>query len=352
MTDSHRLHGTAGDGADAPAGIDDDDCPAPRAIRRLNLNLLYPLDAILRAPTLTQAGMLIALSQPAMSLALRKLREHFADELVIYGSGGGATRRLTPLGEALLPRVSRLLRQADATLSPNRDFDPATARRTIRLTAPASLEMMYLSRVAAAMLRDGPRLHVELVPFAFDDAEALFDRGVDIALIPETMLDRSQPHRAMFGAGLTCLVAADHPTIGETMTIDQYREARHAALLPSQERLTMMGDALHPLTIARTVVARTSHYSALPNLIIGTDLVLTLNSWLAQYLAHHHPLRIVTVPFPAQSVMIFAQWPVSRQDDPMIRWALAHLLRMRGPLVAQAAISEADRYITKSDLRS
>ncbi|MDC9031774.1 LysR family transcriptional regulator, partial [Pseudomonas aeruginosa] len=54
-------------------------------MHRLNLNLLYPLHAILHAATLTEAGRRVRLSQSAMSHALRRLREHYRDDLVIQG---------------------------------------------------------------------------------------------------------------------------------------------------------------------------------------------------------------------------------------------------------------------------
>ena len=61
-------------------------------LRRLNINLLYALNALLHSPSLTAAAHSIALSQPALSAKLRQLREHFKDELVIYGTGGASRR--------------------------------------------------------------------------------------------------------------------------------------------------------------------------------------------------------------------------------------------------------------------
>ncbi|WP_447406308.1 helix-turn-helix domain-containing protein, partial [Clostridium perfringens] len=67
---------------------------AEAPVHRLNLNLLYPLDAILHAPTLTEAGRRVRLSQSAMSHALRRLREHFGDDIVTHAGGD---QQLTPL---------------------------------------------------------------------------------------------------------------------------------------------------------------------------------------------------------------------------------------------------------------
>lgn len=294
-------------------------------VRRMNLNLLYPLDALLRAPTLTRAGSMIALSQPAMSIALRKLRDHFRDELIIYGNG---EPRLTPLALELRPRVSRLLREADATLSPRAPFDPAVSQRTITLSAPEAIEILFLSRVASNLLREGPSLDVRLIPFDHTSTDALFARGADVAVVAETMLTPSLRSLPLFASRLSCLVWEDHPTIGDSMSVEEYRAARHAGLAPALEQVALLGRAMHPLVARRQVVARTERYATLPNLIVGTDMVGTMNSALAQYLAYHYPLRVVPLPVAAEPVMLFAVWEQHRDDDPMIRWTARHLAEL------------------------
>ena len=75
-----------------------------RRLRRLNINLLYALDALLHEPSLTAAAHSIAISQPAMSMKLRQLRELFGDELVVFGE----RRQLTALGARWMTRsISR-----------------------------------------------------------------------------------------------------------------------------------------------------------------------------------------------------------------------------------------------------
>ncbi len=82
--------------------------PKGDMVQRLNLNLLYPLDAILHAPTLTEAGRRVSLGQSTMSHALRKLRAHFGDNLVLMTGGEW---QLTALGLTLRDDVRRVLRE-------------------------------------------------------------------------------------------------------------------------------------------------------------------------------------------------------------------------------------------------
>ncbi len=162
----------------------------------------------------------------------------------------------------------------------------------------------------------------------------MFARGADIAVVPESMLNHSARHVSLFPSGLACLVWAGHPTIGDAITIEQYREARHVAMTASTERLSMIGEAIHPLSVGRRIVTRTGRYSALPNLIVGTDLIVTLNDWLAQHLACHYPLRLVQAPFLIQPVMLFAQYEAHRHGDQAIRWTIEHMVAAKRRMVA------------------
>lgn len=291
-------------------------------LRRLNLNLFHALAAILRAATLTEAGQMISLSQPAMSMALRRLREHFDDPIILYGRG---ERRLTALGEALRPRVMRIMREAGDVLDLRLEFEPATARRTILVAAPQEIELMFLRTVVPHLLQEGPGLQIHLVPFNYGSVEALFDRGVDVAILPGRMVDPALPMQPLFESTLTAIVCRDHPHFGETMTATEYLGGRHAALSKDMERANL-SEQDHPLLARRNIVVRTSMYAMLPALVERTDLIATVSSWLGQYYAAMTPVRLVDVSaatFPTASVV--AQWPAHLERSPHIEWVLEKL---------------------------
>jgi DNA-binding transcriptional LysR family regulator len=103
-------------------------------LRGIDLNLLMPLQALLRERHVSRAAEHVAMSQPAMSRALRTLRAVFDDELLVRGPGG---YRLTPRAERLqrdlaatLPRLENLLSEAT--------FNPQDAATTLRWRAPTA----------------------------------------------------------------------------------------------------------------------------------------------------------------------------------------------------------------------
>lgn len=125
----------------------------PKLLRRINLNLLYSLYAILNSESLSQAAEMVSLTQPAISQALKKLRVEFEDEL-FYHEGG--ERRLTPLAEALKPRVKRALQEAREAFSLRLEFDPASSVRTFSIAAPESILTMFLGPQVAHFRKVAP----------------------------------------------------------------------------------------------------------------------------------------------------------------------------------------------------
>src|SRR5690349_20578453 len=100
--------------------------------RRLDLNLLVALDALLTEQNVTRAGERVFLSQPAMSAALARLRTHFKDELI---RPVGRKTVLTPLAESLRRPVREVLNLSGAILDSSLDFDPQTSDRWFSLVA-------------------------------------------------------------------------------------------------------------------------------------------------------------------------------------------------------------------------
>lgn len=93
-------------------------------LRRLDLNLLVTLDALLAEHNVTRAAERLHLSQPSVSVQLAKLREIFGDPLFLPGPRGmRPTARADELREPLRQALDALIQ----AVSPSRPFDPAQA---------------------------------------------------------------------------------------------------------------------------------------------------------------------------------------------------------------------------------
>lgn len=292
-------------------------------LRRLNINLLYALDALLHTPSLTAAAHSIAISQPAMSVKLRQLREHFGDELVLFGE----RRQLTALGEALQQRVGRLLREVDDTFNLTLAFDPATARQTVTVTAPEVVELMFFSRIVPRLRAVAPDITLRMTPFVHGSARRLFDRGVDVAIVPKSMADPDLCALPLIEHAPAALVCASHPLAGVRIGVEQFLAASHAAVHEEMERAIFGDFAADSPFAQRRVAIRTGLHSMLPALAIGSDLIVTTSNWFAQHQAAILPVVLPDLDFACASSGLVAQWQPYRDKEPVIRWLVAELQR-------------------------
>src|SRR5690349_20287350 len=133
-------------------------------LRRLDLNLLVTLDVLLAEGNVTRAARRLNLSQPSVSVHLARLREIFADPLLLPGPRGmRPTARADELREPLRQAIEAL----EHAVSPVRPFDPAQARHTWRIAASDYSESTIILPALDGLRSAAPNTRlavVEVVP--------------------------------------------------------------------------------------------------------------------------------------------------------------------------------------------
>ena len=86
-------------------------------LRTFDLNLLKVFDVVMSERSLTRAATQLNLTQPAVSNALRRLREALNDELLVRN---GRTLEPTARGQELWPAVRETLAKAAGISRPQR----------------------------------------------------------------------------------------------------------------------------------------------------------------------------------------------------------------------------------------
>src|SRR5262245_52770636 len=139
-------------------------------IRSLDLNLLKALDALLDECNVTRAAARLALTQPAVSGMLTRLRERFGDPLFVRSQRGIIP---TPRALGLAGPVKRLIGDVEALLRPAA-FDPATARMTVSLAATDYALKALVVPFLARLRERAPGVKVSVRPVDNDRISGLF----------------------------------------------------------------------------------------------------------------------------------------------------------------------------------
>ena len=120
--------------------------------RTLDLNLLRVFDEVMAERSLTRAARNLSLTQPAVSNALRRLRETLGDDLVVRNGQGMAP---TPRALALWPTVREALRQLQTSLAPG-EFEPANANTTFVLAMADATAAELMPHLVSVMELQAP----------------------------------------------------------------------------------------------------------------------------------------------------------------------------------------------------
>jgi DNA-binding transcriptional LysR family regulator len=288
------------------------------ALGSVDLNLLVVLHLLLEEENVTHAGMRVGMSQPAMSIALGRLRRHYKDELLVR-SGSGYS--LTPLARSLLPSVQESMRLIGRALDPAEGREAATSGRKFSISM-SDYSIAVLSEPLLRQVRElAPGVRLELWPIALSIQEA--DRGLlqhDLLIAPVGFRPGGQPE-VIFRDRFVCVVDPGNPRLADgRLSLQDLAVLPHAAATLPHAELDPVGPVLEELGVAREVHVTTAGWLPLPFVVAGTDLVATVPERLARQVAAAARVVVAEPPFGRVELVEAAWWHPMRAADPALAW--------------------------------
>jgi DNA-binding transcriptional LysR family regulator len=288
-------------------------------LSQVDLNLFVVLEAIYREGNLTRAGRQLKLTQPAMSHALKRLRELLKDPLFIRE---GANMVPTPFSRNMINDVRQALQILELNLYEDRNFDPAHTRRSFQIGFWEIMEAMILPQLSRVMAKAAPEISITTLRVKRREIENELGAGsLDLVLdIPITMSD-SIRQTPLFSDRVVVMARAGHPAISGELDLDTYLKQDH--ILVSSRRLgpSLVDAELNRKGRKRRIVLRCQHYFAACRVVSETDMLLTIPEHYAQLLNSRFNHRMY--PFPLKSLQqleIHMYWHESAENDPPNRW--------------------------------
>src|SRR6187549_1983627 len=122
----------------------------PVNFRNLDLNLLRVFDVVMEERNVTRAAQRLNITQPAVSNALRRLRESANEELFIPSPSGMLP---TPHAQALWPIVRAALTKLQQAFEPQA-FDPRQPGHSFTLAMADATAALFVPLLAQRFLRE------------------------------------------------------------------------------------------------------------------------------------------------------------------------------------------------------
>lgn len=288
-------------------------------LRRLDLNLLVSLDALLTLRSVTAAASRLHVTQPSMSGSIARLRAHFGDELLTQV---GRRMELTPLGEMLVEPVREALEKVEAAVALRPDFDPATARRHFSLCASEATVLTLLIDVLRRAEQRAPGVTVEMLPADPGSmSDRLQRRELDFTFGTENFALGDHPHAVVIDDSFHCVVWTGNRRVRNALRLEQYLALGHAVTSYGFDRRPGFEQyALARLGVERRVEISCTTPALLGPLVVGTQRIATMPSRLARQQAESLPLKLFAPPIDLPHLRIAMQWHRSRERDGATLW--------------------------------
>ena len=285
--------------------------------KRIDLNLLATLEALLVEQNVTKAATRLHLSQPAVSAQLSRLRQIFDDPLLIP-----AHRGMTPTAKAiqLLEPVRQALNQARATFAIHRNFDPANARMTVSIACTDYLQAVVLMPLVKELRQSAPGIRVAIRNLDPQQLETQMERGdVDLALMTPESSSSSLHARHLFDERYVLIGRRNHPRLRDGITLDEYAELEHVIVSPSGGGfVTPVDNALAVLGYTRNVVLSAASFLLVPEIVANSDAVALVPERLVRN--RTDALKLVSFPLPADGFAVGMLWHERNHSDASHRW--------------------------------
>ncbi|WP_216857664.1 LysR family transcriptional regulator [Burkholderia sp. S171] len=240
--------------------------------KRLDLNLLLALEALLAELNVTRAARRLNLSQPALSAQLSRLRTIFGDQLLIPTSRGMLP---TAMAADLETPLRLALDQARALISRAHAFDPASANLTFSISASDYMQVAILLPFLLQLNSRAPGLRVMMRLGDIRVAAAELERGdIDVAFVQSGDVEGRDLRNVDVLSERYIGIARKNTVRDGVMPIDRFMAARHIIVSPRAEGFAgPTDDALASLGLTRQVAFAVSSFVFLIEAVSRSDLV-------------------------------------------------------------------------------
>ena len=302
----------------------------------IDLNLLVYFEALFTEGGVSRAAERVNLSQPAISLALKRLREIFDDPLLVRTPRGMVP---THRAQELIGPVRTMLAQSRDLLGTRKDFNPAQATGPLNLVATDYVSSMVLPKLIRRLAVDAPLASIVSRPTNpfylknwFEDGKVAL--GIGYSEEPPAELHM----RPLFDDPLVCIASRGHPGISRTLSLDQFCKFPHVAVRP-------MGTPHYAICLEKELAAHdreirvgllVSDFLIAPEVVSQTEMIALVPTSLARRYAEAKSLQVLAPPVPLPPLRFSMIWHERSHRDPVYQW-----LRQVVAEVCEGSLSES-----------
>lgn len=289
---------------------------------RITLQHLNYLNVLVTEGHVSRAADKVGITQPAMSVALARLRELFNDPILVRTATG---MQPTPQAIELAERAKIATELLSGGFCNAEAFDPGHAEGTFRILASDSVAEAVAPEVLSLIWEQAPKLRFTIRSGDIRrSAEYLRDGELEFVM----GFTRNKPddlyQLLLYPQRIVCLASRQHSIIRGSLTLDQFLNQGHvvwgAEPIPSPSLEELVDQTLGEKGLARNIVARVSSLSTSAALVARTDLLAVAPHRMATTPDVSSRCQALELPFAVERLDVQLLWHARWHRNPTHTW--------------------------------
>jgi len=295
---------------------------------KLDIDWLKVFVEVYKTQSVSRAAERLDMAQANASIALNKLRRHFADRLFSRTSRG---MEPTPYARQIYPEVAASVERLVKLLGARPSFDAATARRHFRICMTDISEVVILPTLVNHLRRVAPGVLIETERIWSDSARRLESGEVDLAVGFMPHLEAGFYQQTLFEQDFVCLAAGRHPRVRPRPSKQAFLAEGHIVVTTSGTGHAIVDKVLAQKGYRRRVVMKVPSFLAVARIVAQTELLVIVPRRLGEALAQQERVRMFEPPVSLPSFAVKQHWHERFHADAGNAW----LRRMLAELVGR-----------------
>jgi DNA-binding transcriptional LysR family regulator len=280
-------------------------------------HLLPVLERLIATGSISETGRQLGMSAPSVSRALARLRDVYADDLLVRA---GQTMIVTPRAKSLLPALRDCLdqlAQLDLVLPVRtpRDF-----RGDIRIRCDDVFAGAILQALFEFVGREAPGLTIRIVTELSYSSEDFRSGMVDLEVggrgeFPPEVIVRPVGQDSLYG-----IVRPDHPILKQTIDAARFAAYPHVVSSTQKDFEGAMRRALAMSGLAREIRLETPTIFSAAIATRRSDLIACAPGVIAHDLGALLGLALFKVPLDLPEIRVSVAWHSRLKSEPAHQW--------------------------------
>lgn len=285
---------------------------------RPDLNLFAVFDAVMDERSLSRAGKRLGITQPAVSHALRRLREMTGGEPLFERTGSGVrpTAHALALSENVRPALDALRATLRQTSEP---FDPETSQQVFMIDVPFGIDAILVPELSAR-LGGSPKIEFRIGNGRARDRLRDLRHGETWLALDHEPAEAADYHsQLLFEDPIVVISRRNHPRISNDPGFQEFEQLNRVEVGWPGKHMIPPGVLRSDKLAQGQIVFSVPTVATLPLVVEKEDYIATITERMARYFARSFSIDIHPLPAPA-SLPVYMVWHHGFDDHAGHSW--------------------------------